>query len=305
MDLLFLGNAMLFLGAFAWQFGLIDLDMGAGTDDAADTGEAPNDDPLYDPANYAGETAGTDGNDSVDGASNPLDHAYFLLEGNDELNATFGDDYANGGTGDDVLEMRPGNDIALGGAGDDTIDGGLGDDTLFGGDGNDAITGNKDDDLIFGEAGADLLEGSGGADTLDGGAGNDTLYGNLSGDAGNTADGPDSLDGGDDDDELHLGAGDSGTGGAGADTFNLYDIGDTGNLIQVNDFDPGEDVISVYYTPMTDPVSGDPISPSLTVTDNDDGTASTLSLNGIDIATIAGGQGLNPDEIVLIADPAI
>ena len=300
MSLFFLGNALLFLGSFALQFSVL-LDDGSEDTDTAQTETLtptpdPGSDPLYDPTAYSGENPGTSGDDTLDGSSSPLEQAYFLMEGDDVLDATAGGDYAEAGDGADTLEMRAGNDIALGEAGNDTIDGGIGHDTLLGGEGRDVMTGSKGNDSLDGGADEDFLEGSDGADILMGGTGNDTLYGNLAVDPGDTTDGSDALDGGEGDDELHTGGGDIATGGSGADAFLLYDPLDSGETAEISDFTPGEDVVSVVYEPAT-PGAPDPV---LTLTANTENTAAILEMDGVEIATIFGGQDLTPDDIALI-----
>ncbi len=300
MDMYLLGNALLMFGAFALQFGLIDDD----EEVAADSPPVDSVAPAYDPNLYETELLGTAGDDVLNELASPLNVAVFLGDGNDELDATAFDDYAEGGAGDDTLTMRPGDDVALGGSGADSIDGGLGNDTLWGDDGDDQITGSKGDDELHGGAGNDTLTGSGGADSLDGGTGADVLYGNHSGAPGDTEDGADTLSGGEGDDALHLGGGDAGTGGAGADCFMLYDPGASGTVAQVTDFEASEDMIGVVYAPQTDPVTGDPVTPDVTVAASDDGTQGVVSLNGVEVARITGGRDLTPGDIALIPDDA-
>jgi len=305
MDYFLLGNALLMFGAFALQFGMMGSDdEGSETSSASETTETEVSEPealIYDPALYGTEELGTTGDDVVDLAASPLNVAVFLDEGNDVLDASINDDYAEGGAGNDEMSMRPGDDIALGGAGDDTIDGGLGDDTLYGGDGNDLISGGNDDDEVHGDAGDDTLLGSRGNDSLDGGSGDDVLYGNTDAEPGLSDDGNDTLSGGDGNDALHLGGDDQGTGGAGADNFLLYDPGDSGTIAEVTDYNADDDVIGVVYTPTTDPDTGDPVVPSLSVSTNDEGTIGFIALDGVEIARIIGGQDLTVGDIALIA----
>lgn len=178
MDMFFLGNALLMLGAFAFQFGLLEAD-----------------------------------DDIIEETGSPLSVAMFLQDGHDALGASVLDDF-----GDD------------------------------------------------------------GADTLSGGTG---------------------------DDALHLGGGDQGVGGAGADSFLPYDPANSGAVTQVTDFTAAEDMIGVIYTPQTDPVTGDPVVPEITVAASDDGTAGVVSLNGVEIARIVGGQDLARDDIALIPDDTL
>ncbi|WP_162249990.1 calcium-binding protein [Methylobacterium sp. Leaf456] len=94
--------------------------------------------------------------------------------------------------GDDIIYGARSADLLSGGDGNDLIWGDRGNDRLNGGRGADILRGGANDDVLSGDDGADLLDGEAGIDTLFGGAGNDLL---------------------------RLGAGDTGTGGAGADTF--------------------------------------------------------------------------------------
>jgi len=305
MDYSFLGNSLMLFAAFAMQFGLF----GGGGSSSGSSSSTPDpveaemdQPPMYDMAAYGGELIGTDAADSVSEVSSPLSEAFFLGAGNDQLDATVFDDYADGGEGDDTLSLRPGDDVALGGNGDDSIDGGLGNDRLYGQGGNDWMTGNKDDDQLYGGAGDDTLSGSGGADLLDGGAGNDVLFGNLDGNLDDPTDGADTLLGGEGDDALHLAGGDSGTGGTGADSFFLNDPQDSGTVANITDYDPAEDVVGVVYTPTNDPDTGLPVEPTVDVAANADNTAGIVSLNGVEVANITGGQTLTVADIALIPD---
>lgn len=128
-----------------------------------------------------------------------------------------GDDRVIGSTGDDALLGGGGRDKIKGKEGDDELDGGGGRDRLIGGDGEDRMFGRGDDDKLKGGDGDDELYGGSGDDTLRGGEGSDLLYGE------------------DGDDRL--------TGNQGADDF-LFD-GEDGRDV-VRDFDEGVDRIGVY-----------------------------------------------------------
>jgi hypothetical protein len=93
----------------------------------------------------------------------------------------------------------PAIDPAAGGA--DSLDGGAGNDTIFAGGGNDTLAGGDGDDSLSGGIGDDRISGGAGADTMDGGEGNDSFQ---------------------------VGQDDSGTGGAGDDTFTLVDLAEPG-----------------------------------------------------------------------------
>ncbi|WP_342153052.1 hypothetical protein [Methylorubrum sp. SB2] len=118
--------------------------------------------------------------------------------------------YLRAGRKDDVVHAaKSGGDIDTAG-GHDTIYGDIGADRLSGGDGNDMIWGAGGNDSLFGGRGRDTLRGGAGDDTLTGDDGADFLDGEA---------GIDVLSGGAASDLLRLGAGDTGTGGAGTDSF--------------------------------------------------------------------------------------
>lgn len=81
------------------------------------------------------------------------------------------------------------------------------------------------DEVIAGTSGTD--------DLLAGGAGDDTLSGNAAE--------PDSLDGGEGADLLHLASGNTGSGGAGADSFFAETLYPYDGPVTITDFDPVED----------------------------------------------------------------
>jgi Ca2+-binding RTX toxin-like protein len=105
-----------------------------------------------------------------------------------------------------------GNDKITSDAGNDVLDGGAGNDILRYGSGRDSVFGGEGDDVIepFTGSSTDLV-----GDILDGGAGNDKVYGFY----GRS---PDTLLGGDGNDTLFLGDGDTATGGIGTDVFWVY-----------------------------------------------------------------------------------
>ncbi|WP_138466446.1 Hint domain-containing protein [Poseidonocella sp. HB161398] len=136
-----------------------------------------------------------------------------------------GSDYLDGGAGNDRIYAGSGTDTVFGGSGSDTITGEGGDDLIHGGEGADSITGDADADTIYGDAGDDTIEGGSGADSLMGGAGRDAIWGGTDGSA-------DTIQGGDDQDTIHLSDGfgaASLSGGEGGTDQDLLDItGHTG-----------------------------------------------------------------------------
>ncbi|WP_298494091.1 hypothetical protein [uncultured Maritimibacter sp.] len=320
-DMLFYSFIALF---FMAQSGLFDFGtlfgFGSGADAVADTvqgnpqGMGPMDPsdalddtsdlaPLgdYVAADYSAVRLGTTGADSVVASSADTALAYFMWAGGDTLIATSGDDYADGGDGDDVLTLRDGDDIAHGGAGDDVIRGGEGDDRLYGEDGDDIIEGHGDDDTIFGGLGNDRIEGGYGDDNIFGGAGDDVLSGD-SFSAAVIGRGADTLDGGEGNDRLWLGDGDVGTGGAGEDTFDIYEVTDPDrDAARITDFDKATDSLQVHYIPDTDPGTGDALPPTISVNWDGDNENMRIEVNGRLVATLDGEHDITEDDVELIA----
>jgi Ca2+-binding EF-hand superfamily protein len=95
-------------------------------------------------------------------------------EGNDKLRGGSSDDYILGLGGNDRLRGLQGNDFLSGGAGSDRLYGGSGNDTLVGGQGNDYLSGGRGNNILEGGQGNDILASRLGSDYLDGGSGQDT-----------------------------------------------------------------------------------------------------------------------------------
>jgi Ca2+-binding RTX toxin-like protein len=263
-----------------------DLQLSGGTQDDILSGNG-GDDSLW----------GGDGNDMLSGRDGAD-----LLEGgagNDALNGGEGADQLFGGTGDDLLHGNTGDDLLNGGAGNDRLEGcegndtllgGAGDDVLIGGGGNDLLQGGTGQDALIGGNDDDRLMGGTGSDTLDGLNGNDEIWGqDATGDDGTL----DFLNGGGGNDILHLGAGDYGNGGEGADQFELHDIGPNDPTPQIVDYNPAEDHLILLYDPAQHP---DPqLSTQIT------GTGTTLLLDGIGVADLQGATGLDLSTVELRA----
>ena len=115
---------------------------------------------------------------------------------------------------------------AKGGRGDDSITGNGAANRLAGGAGDDEISGRGASDRLVGGADSDVLNGGGGGDRLGGGAGDDILIGGR---------GSDRLDAGS--------GGGSMTGGPGVDTFVFRAQPNSGSVVTITDFSPGNDVI--------------------------------------------------------------
>ena len=133
--------------------------------------------------------------------------------GPDTLTGTAGDDCIVGLGGDDVLDGLggndrvwggSGNDVLFGGDGDDHLEGQTGDDELHGGAGADTLVGHEGDDAIFGDAGDDYLKGKEGCDRLVDTAGADNFFGDEGDDVILAGNGFWFIDGGADDDVIHV-----------------------------------------------------------------------------------------------------
>lgn len=189
-------------------------------------------------------------------------------------------------------------------------------DTLEGQDGDDTLLGYRGDDHLIGGAGNDLLRAGGGDNLLEGGEGSDMLVGvETHADAATgldwmltPADGPshDVLDGGDGDDVLRMGHGDTGIGGEGSDVFEVQadPAASPDEVPVIEDFDPEHDRL-VLAVPFTDAqiIAAWPNAPEhdaeVTVQDFEDGTGATIFVSGEAVAHITGAQGLDPDAIHL------
>ncbi|WP_151720270.1 calcium-binding protein [Gemmobacter serpentinus] len=251
---------------------------------------------------------GGEGDDSIKG-----------LQGDDQIVGRGGHDTLDGGRGADRLEGERGNDLLLGRDGDDELRGGDGHDSLRGGKGHDLLAGENGADRLFGAAGHDSLMGGSGQDTLYGGAGNDWLQGGygddllyggagkdtLDGDFGNDTlvghvpgrieDETDFLNGGAGNDLLVLGNGDIGTGGAGADRFQLGDWLTEGSGAYIADFDARQDELEVIYDAKAHP---DPVLTLHKIANSPD---VELHLDGMRLATLANGGGIDLSTIRLTA----
>ncbi len=251
-----------------------DILNGAG---ANDTLAGHNGDDMIGGAGGADRIDGGAGDDAMDGGT-----------GNDMMRGGVGHDSLTAGDGNDRLFGAGGHDHLAGQGGNDLLNGAGGNDTLLGGDGDDTERGGFGDDWLLGGAGNDDLMGIKGQDTLDGGAGNDTLWGQMP----DHDDGMvDFLNAGAGDDALHLGAGDYGTGGAGADSFLIGQAG--GHPTMIMDYSASEDSLIVEFDPTAHP---NPVVSVNPIVGTDDGM---IQLDGIDLARVQGGATLDPAMIML------
>ena len=171
------------------------------------------------------------------------------------------------------------------------------DDAAPDGDGSVTMTeGSALADLLFGTGDSDEIDGQGGDDTVSGGDGDDFLRGGSGDDALNGEDGQDTLDGGAGDDHLSLGAGDFGTGGDGADIFEVTDIaenadGDT--VACVTDFEVGFDRLILDFD------GADYDAPDISFDiDSDPGNTLVLA-NDLPVALLEGVSALDEDDVLI------
>lgn len=302
-----------------WAVSTAFLDDPVQTGGAANGGTEPDGQPksddLPDPVDPDLVLTGSTGADMLQGGS-----------GGDQITAEAGNDHLAGGAGEDSLSGEAGDDLAQGGAGADVLAGGDGDDSLWGDEGDDELTGGagndalagcegndrlsagEGDDSVLGGTGEDWLGGGAGADTLSGGEGGDSLLGGAGADevdggggndrlwgaSGGEEDGSvDFVNGGGGDDVLHLGTGDYGNGGAGADSFALQEFAPGSALVQITDFDPAEDQLVVMYDASLHP------DPQLTLQSGSGATI--LLLDGVPLASLTNGAALDLGAVQLQA----
>ena len=263
---------------------------------------------------------GHDGDDTLEGNG-----------GNDRLSGGGGSDTLDGGSGNDVLTGSSGSDILDGGEGNDVLSGdswsdviygNTGDDTVNGGGGSDLMHGGQGDDILNGGVGDDIIYGGTGDDTLHGGKGDDELIGanvfsrdftledlvelQQTGDTSAltpavtidfTSDnsGADILLGEAGEDFMLLGAGDTATGGADADTFVAYEYpADSTGQSTITDYVDGTDQIQIMHP-------ADEDAPEVTVSSTANGDAVVL-LNGEPTVVVTGAGGtLTAGDIGLVA----
>ncbi|SLN68350.1 RTX-I toxin determinant A from serotypes 1/9 [Aquimixticola soesokkakensis] len=172
-----------------------------------------------------------------------------------------------------------------GGAGNDTIVTGDAAAVVNAGDGDDTLGATDGSAILNGEGGNDTLYGSDGAGSyvLDGGAGNDQIHGGAASEMLIGGAGADVLSGGGGDDSLVMDTDDTATGGAGADSFLLYHGGaaDSGHAA-ITDFTTGEDLLHITY----DAPDGAEGTPEITLGTSEDGTGTTVSIDGDLVAVL-------------------
>jgi Ca2+-binding RTX toxin-like protein len=303
---------LIFLAALPLAFLLI----GDGDDDpdnAPDTG--PDPDPDTDPLKNDVKVGGPAANSLSGGGGNDLLAGF---RGDDSLNGGAGMDLLDGGEGNDLLTGDAGDDLLIGASGRDTLLGGNGLDWLVDGPGNDSLSGGADNDLIDAVGGFDTLIGDGGDDFLSaidpypersaamlvgvdreqftsvwdenyGARATPGLRAAILRDIETGEEGvsPDLLFGNDGDDVLIGDAGDTLTGGAGADFFVRFIGPEPGQQLVVTDFDPAEDTLEISV------FSPDSLEPSFAP--DAAGTGTLVSYDG---AVVAWLQNLAPDDLL-------
>lgn len=217
-------------------------------------------------------------------------------DGNDTLTGDNGPDVITDDLGADEIDALGGDDEVISGADADTVFGGDGDDKILGGAGEDLILGQEGDDKLRGNQDIDIILGGEGSDTLLGDDGDDLLLAAeitdeealKSNENGLSIDGPtiydnfttfeepqaspDLADGGRGNDNIVLGAEDSGKGGEGFDEFIIGDwIAEGDGPAIVTDFNPFEDVVVYLHNEVEQP------NPTMTVETDNDGNALLLA----------------------------
>ena len=127
---------------------------------------------------------GTPGNDYLTG--NDTNELFVSFEGNDTLlgeggsDILFGDqerDFIAAGRNNDIVYAGKENDVVFGGKQDDRIFGDRNSDTLYGDRGSDTIVGDNGNNIDLTGNDGDLIFGGSSSDAIAGAQGNDTVYG--------------------------------------------------------------------------------------------------------------------------------
>ncbi|MGB7317979.1 MAG: calcium-binding protein [Planktotalea sp.] len=283
----------------------------------------PDEPSIYDNSEV---TFGTNTPDTLTGTSG--DDAIFALGQADVVRALGGDDLVEAGTNNDTVYGGPGDDLIGGGTGFDVLYGDDGDDALLGNGGDDLLIGRAGEDLLIGGGGADSLNGGPGDDLLvsgyveigdegeqdvsasalaavaaytdgsledvdfaaleDAGAlnGVDTSFLTQALEPSQGGD----LRGGDGDDVLVLGGGDTASGGAGQDLFVLNEDMVDETTVVITDFSLVEDIIALEFE--------GPDEPDIQVLDRDEDAV--IFIGAEVIARIEGAAGLTTANLRLV-----
>lgn len=236
-----------------------------------------------------------------------------------------GDDIVLGGSDDDRIDSGAGDDTVIGGVGDDLVRLGEGEDVAaYNGinvtgddeirtasalltvplseavDGDDTILGGEGDDLIVDGFGANLLNGQQNDDVISaidarGGTFSDIFSLEMT---------PDTVLGGFGDDTLSVDQGDTVSTGRGSDEVivDLFvDVAAGYDLVTITDFVPAEDIL-VLDGPVDllglREIRDDVVIPNrITVEDSEDGTSAIVSVSGVPVVLVIGGQGMTVADI--------
>ena len=178
------------------------------------------------------------------------------------------------------------------------------DGSIVGGSDDELLVGSEGDDDISGGDGADTIFGQAGSDTLDGNAGDDEINGLWDGNADAKIEEQDRLDpdvllGGEGNDAITMGSGDTATGGDGTDTFHTGTWVDPDSAPVV--FDLASDELLVVSVP-----EGASTSTSITL-ETDPLTGDTLvQANLQTVAVVAAGAGpVVADQVLVVENPDI
>lgn len=236
-----------------------------------------------------------------------------FTEGVQDIATQGGDDLVLLGAQADRIDAGAGADTVIGGAGDDTIRLGEGDD-LSGSDTR-TVTGTDDiisigadftlfapdsiteggDDTILGGAGADFIADGYGSNFLNGQQGRDILVA-----VDQDALSPDTVEGGFGDDVLFVDQGDVATGGRDNDSFviDLFGATLTGyQPVTITDYTGGEDLLvlegsaDLLRAPAPTGPDDMPVDP-VTVANVPGTTDAVISIGGVPVVIVQGGQGL-------------
>jgi Ca2+-binding RTX toxin-like protein len=241
----------------------------------------------------ASEVEQQDRLDSIDFLAGPLN-----------INTGGGDDLVAGSGEADRIQTGTGSDLVYGGAGDDIIELGDGDDASGVAPGIPAvdpvraalIIGAGDQTL---EAGDDWIRGGLGNDVIVDGYGMDRLAGNQGDDLIISVDqdggSPDVVLGGFGADQMIVDEGDEVETGRGVDRV-IVDVQagvEAGyDVVTITDFNFGVDRVELF--------EADP-SAEVTVADLADNTGAVISVGGVPVVVVLGGQGLSASDVSLLS----
>ena len=204
------------------------------------------------------------------------------LEPGDENFMGFGpeDDVSEGTIADDSMYMGVGDDQATGGAGDDRIFFGEGQDrtVVLNEDGSFDNTGMEGDDFIRGGDGRDILVDSLGSNTIYGDTGWDRMNSIDDADDQGTAD---TKYGGFGEDVMFADSGDTISGGAQEDRFNVIVTGSS-DPVTITDYEAGEELA------IRDADGGYFITERITSAQTEDGANTNLMLDGDVVLVLQG-----------------